>query len=183
MDASVGLTFSLRLFQRYQRNGILQAEIRHVSGMQGPCTAYIHLTTGSVTACYVENKQGQRLSFSIEELCRIDLEKGPFAWVFHQQSSSPSQSQKAAPSSTQPPPYFSSPPSTQDASVPRAIAQLRWEQFNSWTLEQKLLLQHIWQSIDGKRTIRDIKVSLPYPPQAVDEVLQILANLRIIVLA
>lgn len=182
MDASVGLTFSLRLFQRYRRNGILQAEIRHVPGIQGACTAYIHLTAGSVTTCYLENRQGQRFSFSIEDLCRIDQEKGPFSWVFQQQASS-SRPQTATPSPTQlpdnPPSFFPEP----DDVIPRVIAQLRWEQFNTWTPEQKRLLQEVWRCIDGRNTIRDIKNSLPYPSQSVYDIIQILMNLRIIVLA
>ncbi len=175
MDASVGLTFSLRLFQRYQRNGLLQATVRHVPGIPGACTAYIHLTAGSVTSCYVENKQGQRLPFAVEDLCRIDLERGPFEWIFHQQASS-SRSQLAA----EPP---SAPAVDQDAAIPRIIAQIRWDQFNHWTLERKLLLQDVWQSIDGRRSVREIKAGLAYPPQAVNDILQFLLASRVIVLA
>lgn len=183
MDASVGLTFSLRLFQRYKRSGILQAEIRHMPGIQGACTAYIQLTTGSVTSCYLQNRKGQRFATTVEDLCRVDQERGPFAWAFHQQPAQ-SQSQPATGPSSPPQavnsaPFFPEP----DAAIPRAVAQLRWDQFNHWTLEQRLLLQEVWQSIDGQRTLRDIKASLPYSPQAINDILQILLNLRIIILA
>ena len=39
IDASVGLTLSLRLFERYRKNGILQASIRRIPGFRGPCKA------------------------------------------------------------------------------------------------------------------------------------------------
>ncbi len=64
MDASAGLAFSLQLFQRSRRRGVLPATIRHISGIQGTCIAYMHLTAGSVTACYLNNEYGQHLSFS-----------------------------------------------------------------------------------------------------------------------
>lgn len=185
MDASVGLTFSLRLFQRYRRNGILQAKIRHIPGIQGACIAYIQMTAGSVTACYLENKQGQRLPFSIDDLCRLDQERGPFEWVFQQQAAPARSHPTAAPSMPAEQPLTSPPAASpaQDAiSIPKVIAQPRWEQFNHWTLEQKLLLQDVWQNIDGKRSIRDIKANLPYAPQVVDDLIQILLTLRLIVL-
>lgn len=181
MDASVGLTFSLKLFQRYKRSGTLQAEIRHVPGIQGMCTAYVQLTAGSVTACYLENKQKQRVPFAIDELCRIDAERGPFEWTFQPQASSRAH---AAGSSSAPPSFDSLAGSASlDAAIPRVVAQLSWERFNHWTLEQKLLLQDVWQNIDGKRTVRDIKTTLSYPPQMVNDILHILLNLRLIVLA
>lgn len=182
MDASVGLTFSLQLFQRYRRNGFLRAEIRHMPGIQGACTAYIILTTGSVTACYLEDKHRLRYSFAIEDLCRIDSERGPFEWTFQQQSSSP-HSQAVAPSSARSPTNPSTAPPDRDASIPRIVAQMNWEQFNHLALEQKLVLQAVWQNIDGKRTVGDIKTNLPYPPQAVNDIIQILLTLHVIALA
>lgn len=183
MDASVGLTFSLQLFQRYQRSGILQATIRHVPGIQGACTAYVHLIAGSVTSCYLKNKGGQHLPFSLEELCRIDHERGPFEWIFQQSQHPTSSSPVLAPPSAQPLTKFSSLPPELDALIPKVVAPLRWDQFNHWTPEQKLLLQNMWKNIDGKRTVQDVRASLPYPPDRVNDVLQILLTLRIIVLA
>lgn len=182
MDASVGLTFSLKLFQRYKRSGTLQAEIRHVPGIQGMCTAYVQLTAGSVAACYLENKQKQRVPFAIDELCRIDAERGPFEWTFQPQASS-SRAHAGGSSSAQPSFDPLAGFSPLDAAIPRVVAQLSWGQFNHWTLEQKLLLQDVWQNIDGKRTVRDIKTTLSYPPQTVNDILHILLNLRLIVLA
>ncbi len=182
MDASVGLTFSLQLFQRYRRSGILQAKVHHISGMQGACTAYVHLAAGSVTACYLENEHGQYLSFSLEKLCQIDHERGPFKWIFQPQHPA-SRSQIPVLPSAQPLTRASFLPAELDACIPRAVAPLRWEQFNDWTSEQRLLLQDVWKSIDGKRTIQDVKASLPYPPQMVNDILQILLTSRIIILA
>ncbi len=183
MDASVGLTFSLQLFQRYKRSGILQATIRHMPGVQGVCTAYVHLTAGSVTACYLENKHGQRLSYALEELQRVDHDRGPFEWIFQPLQHPTSSSQTSALPSAQPLAKTSSLPPDLGALIPRAVAPLRWDQFNHWTNEQRLLLQYVWKSIDGKRTVQDVKVSLSYPPEMVDEVLEILLTLRIIILA
>lgn len=181
MDASVGLTFSLQLFQRYRRSGVLQAKIRYISGIQGACIAYVHLTAGSVTACYLKNEQGQHLSFSLEKLCQIDHERGPFKWIFQPQQPA-SRSPAPASPSVQPLTSTSSLPAELDALIPKVVAPLRWEQFNDWTSEQRALLQHVWKSIDGKRTIQDVKVSLPYSPQMVNDILQILLTLHIIVL-
>lgn len=183
MDASVGLAFSLQLFQRYQRSGILQATIRHMPGIQGACTAYVHLAAGSVTACYLENKHRQRFPFSLEELRRIDHEKGPFEWIFQQPQHPTSSSQILVPPSTQPLTRTSSLPPGLDALIPKVVAPLRWDQFNHWTPEQRLLLQNVWKSIDGKRTVQDVEASLPYPPEMVDDILQTLLTLRIIILA
>jgi hypothetical protein len=181
MDASVGLTFSLQLFQRYRRSGILQAKVRHISGIQGACMAYVHLTAGAVTACYLEDKQGQHLSFPLENLCQIDRERGPFTWIFQPQHPA-SRSQVPVSPSAQPLTSTSSLPAELDVFIPKAVAPLRWEQFKDWTHEQRVLLQYVWKSIDGKRTIQDVKASLPYPPPMVNDILQILLTLRIIVL-
>jgi hypothetical protein len=187
MDASVGLSFSLQLFQRYRRSGTLQATIRHLPGVQGACIAHIVLTDGVVTACYVKNKQGQNLAFSLDELRRLDHERGPFEWVFQQAQNPAPGSQVSAPPSAQPSPRTISltPELTSEADllIPKVVTPLRWNQFNHWTPEQKLLLQNVWKNIDGKCTIQDLRASLPYPPELVNDVLQILLTLRIIVLA
>lgn len=183
MDASVGLSFSLQLFQRYRRSGTLQATIRHIPGVQGACIAHIVLTDGAVTACYVKNKQGQNLSFSLDELRRLDHERGPFEWVFQQAQHLTPSSQALAPPSAQPPTRTASSTQEADLLTPKVVTPLRWNQFNHWTPEQKLLLQNVWKNIDGKRTVQDVRASLPYPPEMVDDVLQILLTLRIIVLA
>lgn len=183
MDASVGLTFSLQLFQRYQRSGFLQATIRHMPGIQGACTAYVHLTAGAVTDCYLKNNHGQRLPFSLEELRRIDHERGPFEWIFQQSQHPTTSSQIGVPPSEQPITKISSLPPELDALIPKVVAPLRWEQFKPWTPEQKQLLQNVWKNIDGKRTVQDVRASLPYPADMVNDVLQILLTLRIIVLA
>lgn len=183
MDASVGLSFSLQLFQRYRRSGTLQATIRHIPGVQGACIAHIVLTDGAVTACYVKNKQGQNLSFSLDELRRLDHERGPFEWVFQQAQHSAPGSQASAPPSAQPPTRTASSMQEADLLIPKVVTPLRWNQFNHWTPEQKLLLQNVWKNIDGKRTVQELRASLPYPPEMVNDVLQILLTLRIIVLA
>lgn len=182
MDASVGLTFSLQLFQRYRRNGILQATIRHMPGIQGACTAYVHLTAGSVTACYLENKHGQQIPYPIDDLCRVDHDRGPFEWIFQPQQTSSSAQTTPAPAADAPV-YPSSAPSDLEVLVPRAVASLRWEQFNHWTPEQKVLLQQVWKFIDGRHTVQEIKASLAYPPQMVHEVIQVLFTSHLIVFA
>jgi hypothetical protein len=69
------------------------------------------------------------------------------------------------------------------ARVPKAVAPLRWEQFSHWSPDQKLMLQNVWKNIDGKRTIHEVKTSLPYPPSAIDDILQALLMLRMIALS
>jgi len=192
MDASVGLAFSLQLFQRYRRNGILQAQVHHVPGIQGTCIAHVHLTDGSITNCYLENQRGQRFRSSVDVLCRVDEERGPFEWTFQQKQ--PSSQPEVSPSSqSQVPPSPISPALTntlltpiripsRDLLVPKVVAPLRWEQFSHWTPEQKQMLQKVWKEIDAKRTVQNIKASLSYPPEAVNEILDILLKLRLIAL-
>jgi len=181
MDASVGLVFSLQIFQRYKRSGVLQATIRRLPGVQGVCTASIYLTDGSVAACFVENKLGQHIPFSVDDLCRTDSDRGPFEWVFREQPSLP---RPQVPSILSPDFFtpLSPPQSGLDTLIPRVIAPLRWERFSQWTPEQKQLLQHVWKYIDGKHTIYDLKTHLPYPPLVLQDVLQILLELHLIML-
>lgn len=181
MDASVGLIFSLQLFQRYRRNGILQANIRHMPGIQGACTAYIHLTAGSVTACYLKNKHGQDFPVSVESLCQVDHDRGPFEWVFQPQQPA-ARPQTAGMPSAGPLPNTPSASPDQDALIPRVVAPLRWEQFNHWTPEQRALLRQVWKYIDGKRTLQEMKANLPYPPHMVYDVIQILLTAGFIIL-
>lgn len=185
IDASVGLTFSLSVFQRYRRSGILQARIRHVPGVRGECNAYLFLANGHIASCYVEDKQGQRFSISPELLCRIDDEKGPFEWTFQPYRAQPAAAQEQQPASAsatagptaQPPPQFSG------ALIPRVFATLYWGQLSTWSPLQKQMLYDVLNLIDGRRTIQEIKSIVNLPPEVVDGVLHTLLTLHTIVLS
>ncbi|MBO0778900.1 MAG: hypothetical protein J2P37_08755 [Ktedonobacteraceae bacterium] len=184
MDASVGLAFSLKLFQRYRRTGILQAQVRHIPGIQGMCTAYVHLIDGAVTACYVENNRGERFQSSPSMLIRIDSEKGPFEWTFQVRTPpSPVTSTSLPGSAVQSPANIPPLPPLSDTLIPTVVAPLRWEQFSNWSFAQKQMLQSIWKMLDGKHTIQEIKASLPLPPQTINDVLHILLSSRLIIFA
>ena len=176
IDASIGLAFSLKLFQHYRRSGLLQAQVRHVPGVHGACNAYLYLTDGVVDTCYVEDKQGQRRQFSVDALCHVDNEKGPFEWVFRPQTS-----EKTTPSPSLD--TASSLSSLSDNCVPVVIAPLHGEQLHGWTSAQKQMLHSTFDLIDGKRTIQEIKACLAFAPQVVDEELQMLHALRVITIS
>lgn len=195
IDASIGLTYSLRLFQHYRRTGTLQAKVHHVPGVQGECLASLFLSQGQVTACYVEDKRGQRLPVEVEELCRVDSERGPFEWLFHaappQSSAPPGQAPapSASPAQAPAPPAPAAGPATppneaapvlSDAHVPVAVSALYWERLSHWTPTQKQMLYSIFKMIDGVRTIREIKAGTALSPQIVEDALQVLLELRTI---
>lgn len=177
IDASIGLQFSLRLFQHYQRSGTLHAQLRHVPGVRGTCSAYLHLRDGTVDTCYVEDKQGQRHQISVEALCRLDSEKGPFEWVFQPQTSAP-----AAP--TAPPPNpASSPSQLSDTCIPEIVAPLHEEYLQGWLPAQKQILVNVFKLINGKRTLQEIEAALDYPPLVVEEQVQMLLALQVIAIS
>jgi hypothetical protein len=187
IDASIGLTYSLRLFQHYRRTGTLQAKVHHVPGVQGECLASLFLSQGQVTVCYVEDKRGQRLPVAVEELCRVDSDRGPFEWLFQaapppQASASPAQaSAPSAPTATpMAPPPSEAAPVLSDAHIPVAVSALYWDRLSHWTPTHKQMLYGIFKMIDGVRTIREIKASTTLSPQVVEDALLVLLELRTI---
>ncbi len=190
IDASIGLAYSLRLFQHYRRTGTLQAKVHHVLGVQGECLASLILSQGQVTACYVEDKRGQRLPVAVEELCRVDSERGPFEWLFQAapppqapaySAQAPAPSAPSAPAAVPAtPPPNEAVPILSDAHVPVAVSALYWERLSHWTPTQKQMLYSIFKMIDGVRTIREIKAGTALSPQVVEDALQVLLELRTI---
>src|SRR5579884_3469255 len=81
LDASAGLAFSLAVFERYRKNGLLQAELHHVPGISGHCQGYLQLVEGKVTSCYIEDKNGQRHPIDRRTLIDLDTKRGPFEWT------------------------------------------------------------------------------------------------------
>lgn len=179
IDASVGLAFSLGLFKRYQQSGLLRAEIPRMPGFRKGCTAFLRLVNGEVVSIYLEDKEGLRTSSDKETLCRLDAEKGPFEWVLIPQSAS-DQQRNAGQSAASSPRAF--PYTTRRVPVPKIVATLREEWLSNWTPQQKDMLFTIFNMIDGTRTIEDIRRMAPFPPDLVDELLQILLQLKVIVI-
>src|SRR5579859_721268 len=180
IDASIGLAFSLKLLQHYGRRGILQAKVHHVPGVQGHCMASLHLDRGMVVSCYIDDKHGQRLPWDVEELCRIDTEKGPFEWIFQPHLSSPA---PVSPSPMESSGNVSPPSEFADSMRPTVVATLHWEQLSNWTPEQKQILYNILMVIDGRRTIQEIKAHPTLSPQIVNEALRILLALHVIAIS
>ncbi|GLV57140.1 hypothetical protein KDH_39780 [Dictyobacter sp. S3.2.2.5] len=172
IDASLGLAFSLGVFERYRRNGLLQAnDLRHVPGIRGRCTGYLQLVEGKVTACYVQEQNGKRHPITIDVLIRLDGERGPFQWVLHPLPAPPtSHPDKDAPSEQE-----------QKPPIPRQIARLNVDNLIGWTTIQKLMLQSVYEQIDGRRDITDIKKAVPLSSNVVDEALRILFSLKVII--
>ncbi len=174
IDASLGLAFSLELFKRYQKNGVLQAELPRAFGIPRRCKAFLHLARGEVVSVYLEDQHGQRYSSDKESLCRLDKEKGPFEWIFLPQvpiaeqlplAGSPNHSGPAIPRSP----------------VPTIISVLPHERLIAWTPQQKEALYTLLRAINGVRTVEDIKHMLPFSPDLVDELLRILLELDVII--
>ncbi|HEX4206535.1 MAG TPA: hypothetical protein VHZ51_20520 [Ktedonobacteraceae bacterium] len=172
-DASLGLAFSLKAFERYRKSGLLQAELHHVPGIRGQCTGYLQLIEGKITSCYVEDKNGQRYPLGIDILVRVDAERGPFEWKL----------------TTQPAPPSSTPPTNQPyqkgqlSSVPRIIAPLEPEmgRLTGWTAKQKYMLAMVYEAVDGRKTIEDIQREVPLSPNNTEEALRILVALKVLI--
>lgn len=179
IDASLGLKFSLELFKRYKQSGILHAELARAPGKRGRCNAFILLVNGEVTSVYLEDKQGKRYSSDKDTLCRFDREKGPFEWALIHPSANSRQRQLA--SSPQPldPPASS----MQYSSVPRIISALSWERLSAQPPEQREALYTLLTTINGERTIANIKDMVPFSRDLIDDLLRLLLELEVIVIS
>lgn len=171
IDASVGLSFSLLLFERYRKNGLLQAELHHVPGIRGRCMGYLHLVEGKVITCYLEDKQGNRYSASKDMLMRVDDERGPFEWVLQP---------LPAPSSVMPQEAITPRLPFQDSPVPTPVAVLDVERLEGWSTRHKLMLSMVYDAVDGQRSVKNIKAEVPLPEHLIDDALRILCSLRVI---
>ncbi len=174
IDASLGLAFSLELFKRYQKSGVLQAELPRAFGIPRRCKAFLHLSRGEVVSVYLEDQHGQRYSSDKESLCRLDREKGPFEWIFVPLA--PSAEQSSLPGFSNQ--YASS---IQRSPVPTIISAIPLERLIAWTPQQKEALYTLLRAINGVRTVEDIKHMLPFSPELVDELLRILLELDVII--
>jgi hypothetical protein len=172
IDASVGLTFSLRLFATYQQSGLLYGLVRNVPGIRGQCKAYIELDKGQVVSCYLEDGKGHHYTSTKADLCRLDEEKGPFEWSLQPRTIA---SLNAAPSLPQ------TPRPEQKVPVPhRLVYQLDASQLQMYTSWQRTLLLRVFSLIDGKHTLEEISFRAQVPPAKVEEALHVLVLLKLI---
>ena len=180
IDASLGLSFSLELFKRYQKNGVLQAELPRMPGLRGRCTAYLHLVDGLVVTAYVEDKQGLRYSSDKATLCRLDNEKGPYEWTLISTSATFNQSGHAEQAQAPPPHQLAS--SLRRTSIPRVVSPLPWERLGDWTQQQRDALYVVFSNINGMRTVENITDTVYLPADLVEELLLILLELNVIMI-
>lgn len=173
IDASLGLAFSLPLFEQYRKNGLLQAELHHVPGVRGRCKGYLHLVEGKVVSCYLDDRQGQRHQVNVAMLIQLDNERGPFEWVLTSLPAPPMPSPRDLPLPGSTGPALSSP-------VPRKLAALDLDKLEGWTYRQKMMLSIVLDVIDGQRSIEDIKNDVPLPPNVVEEALRVLMALKVV---
>jgi len=172
IDASLGLAFSLRLFEQYRRNGLLQAnDLHHLPGIRGRCTGYLQLVEGKVTACYIEHN-GERHPIPKDTLIRLDEERGPFQWKLYPLPAPPTQ----RPDKDFPTQQEQRPP------IPRRTAELYVDRLVGWSSTHKLMLQVVYDNIDGKRDLDAIKKAVPLPSNVVEQALRILIELRVIII-
>lgn len=179
-DASIGLAFSLELFKRYRRNGVVQAELPRVPGLRGHCKAFLHLANGEVISAYVEDQQGQRHSSDKAVLCRLDTEKGPFEWRLLLQSESATQPPSTRHILPQSAPSDPSASPLEGSSVPKVVSALPQEQLQAWTAQQRDILYIVFVNIDGESTLEEIRSLVPFSSDLVDEALRILFKMKII---
>ncbi|GHO62575.1 hypothetical protein KSC_014670 [Ktedonobacter sp. SOSP1-52] len=172
-DASLGLAFSLKVFERYRKNGLLQAEIYHIPGIRGRCMGYIQLVEGKVTSCYVEVRSGERQPMELNTLITVDTEKGPFEWKLIPLPAPPS---PTPPTSR----LDSSPRLGHSTPVPRIVAPLDVTTLHGWTDQHKLMLRTVYRAIDGQRSIEEIKREMPLRPEVTEEALRVLLALNVI---
>ncbi len=171
-DASAGLAFSLALFERYRKNGLLQATLHHVPTISGRCQGYLQLVEGKVTSCYIEDKNGQRHPIDKKTLIDVDTKHGPFEWTL--------QPLPAPPSSMPPVDVSASNKAGQHSPIPKNIALLELDRLMGWSSTQKLMLAAVYEAIDGWRTIEEIKQVVPLPSHIIDEALRTLLALKVI---
>jgi hypothetical protein len=172
IDASLGLAFSLALFERYRRSGVLQAEIHHVPGHRGRCKGFLHLIEGKVVTCFIEDKKAQRHPISKEILIRTDSDRGPFEWILTPYPAPPSAHPKAEVTLR----------STQGPPIPRRIAIPDLDKLEGWTTRQKMMLSIVFDLIDGQLDIEAIKARSPLPPDTTEEALRVLMAMKVIII-
>jgi hypothetical protein len=187
IDASLGLMFSLELFATYKQSGLLQAEMRFIPRLLGRGIACLQLVDGIVVSAYVEDSDKRRYPVSKEMLIQIDNEKGPFAWRLSAEvapasapvTPSDSQNNQSVPQRPSVPL-----PSLPDTAVPAIVRPFEWEQWRNWNPQQQQILYTVWRTIDGKKTIRDIKAQTSsfFPAATVEEALQIFLKLKLVVI-
>jgi hypothetical protein len=172
LDVGMGLASSLSILERYRKNGLLQAELHHVPGIKGRCMGYIQLVQGKVTSCSIE-KSGQRQLIVKDILIRVDNERGPFEWKLTPLPEPPSST-----------PRTEMPVQEMHSPVPRKIASLdrELERLTGWTSAQKYMLSAVYDAIDGRSSIDEIKKAIPLAPGGTDEALRILMALRVIII-
>ena len=170
MDASLGLAFSLTAFAHYRKSGHLSAMLPSIPKMKGRWKALLELVDGEVTSCLIEEQStGQRQSFSLEQLRRLDQEKGPLEWFFVEQSF-------RVPAASESP----SEHHQKDLMIPFHQTGIDFRRFSHWPANSIMMLQHIYASIDGQRSIADLKRLVPYSSESVDKILLILLTGNII---
>ena len=175
IDASLGLAFSLTVFERYRKSGLLQADLHGVPGVRGRCRGHVHLVEGKVVACYLKNMGGQRQPVSMDMLIRWDSKKGPFEWSLTPLPPPPQAHELAIPGEAAPRSPGSSP-------IPKRIALLDVEKLEGWTHRQKRMLSLVFDVIDGQRTVEVILTDTPLPPTVVEEALRILLAMKVIII-
>lgn len=174
-DASAGLMFSVRLFEKYRKNGLLQAKLHHVPGISGHCQGYVLFVEGMVTSCYVEDTNNRQYLISKQTLIDVDEKRGPFDWRLQP---------LPVPLSPVPPKSFLSKRKEREPHLPtpKRIALLKLEQLTGWSNSQKRLLATVYAAIDGRRTLEEITRTVPFSPRVTEELIRILLSLHVVVL-
>lgn len=83
-DASVGLAFSLKAFERYRSNGVLSAEVRAIPGVRGRCQVFLEIVEGKVVSCYFIDRAGTRYPAPKELFINLEYARSGINWTFHE---------------------------------------------------------------------------------------------------
>ncbi len=178
-DASIGLAFSLRAFEKYRKSGILSAEVRGIPGMRGQSLAYLELVEGKIVSCYVIDRNGERLLPGKELLMRLDEERGPFKWVFRAASFEQMSPVSSAGSKLH---ELKSPYTVRSPIFRPLVPYLETQSLQRWTPQQQQHLCAIFTMINGQATLDEIKARLALPSHIVEDNIRILLQLKVIAL-
>ena len=184
IDVSIGLHFALELLKSYRENGLLQAPVSHLPGISGKCEVVITIVQGEVISCIAKDKKGYTHNADLQLLLKLDRDRGPFEWNLFsykpQVKIGTSEQHLSTVLSGQPEQSTMLTQMSSPSPKPRKIALLKLNLLIGWSPEQKRALFMVYELVDGKRTIEEIKQAISFSPQKVEEGLRILISMNVI---
>lgn len=155
-----------------KRSATLWADIPKIAGINGPCRAIVKLVHGQVMHCVIQNRQGDSILIGNDAFRALESWKTWYV-VFENLLQ-----QQSAVSATPPSGYL---PSGQDAYVPRRLTNLTSEFLLPFTPKQRVQIRVVYTTIDGYKTIGQLKAQLNLSAETIQVVLDLLYREQLIV--